>query len=542
MFLVGIPTVPNLAALRTESQILHLPAFGYAFALLTVAAVSWLIGLLGGRSQLANVSILYLLAVLATASAFGRGPAVLASLSAFVTFNWFFVEPVHTLTVADPGEWVSLILFLLTAVVTGQLAAGQRRRAEEAGHREREANALYNVARLMAEPDLAGALKALANQLRRDLRLSAAVIEVSDGPLEARAAAGEATSLRHANPMAAVPTEVFGEAGGAGVGQPSVPSRWVRIIRPQAPGGEPVIANERLLIVPITVLGRRVGSLLLVRPSRATRFGEADDRLLSAVAAQLGSAVERIRLGEEATEAEILRRTDETKSALLHAVSHDLRTPLASIVASAGSLRQQEIAWSDDERRELAEAIEHEAQRLNGIVGNLLDVSRIESGSLKPERSWHDVGALIDDVVGALVLGPHLGDLVLDIDPTLPPVLLDYVQIQQVLFNLIENATKYSAPGTPIAISARSVGDAVEVEVADRGPGIPENALPRLFDPFYRGQGATRAAGTGLGLAVARGFVQANGGRIWCENRPQGGASFKFHLPIAHASLPEVTR
>jgi two-component system sensor histidine kinase KdpD len=282
----------------------------------------------------------------------------------------------------------------------------------------------------------------------------------------------------------------------------------------------------------------RVGELLLVRGSDDPVFSRSDDRLLSAVATQIGVAVERARLQREATEAEILRRTDELKTALLNAVSHDLRTPLSSIIASAGSLRQRDVNWTDEERQEFAEAIEHEAMRLNQIVGNLLDLSRMEGGTLRPEKGWYDLGALVDDVLGRLKPFTSRHRIIVDVPDDLPPVLLDYVEIDQVLSNLIENAMKYTAPGTEIRISAQQTNGLMQVEVTDRGPGIPRSALPYLFEPFYRvSDQGPRPKGTGLGLAVAKGLVEAHGGRILVENRPEGGARFVFTLPMEEPTL-----
>jgi two-component system sensor histidine kinase KdpD len=275
-----------------------------------------------------------------------------------------------------------------------------------------------------------------------------------------------------------------------------------------------------------------LGSLYLVH-SQFVHFSSRDDRLLATVSAQIALAIEQERLRREATETEVLRRTDELKTALLNAVSHDLRTPLAAIVASAGSLRQRDVVWSDEEIREFAEAIEDGALRLNRIVGNLLDLSRIEAGSLRPAKEWYSLSALVDDVLGRLRAATEGRPVVVDVPDDLPPVPLDYVEIDQVLSNLVENAAKYTLPSVEIRIAARRQGEMVEVEVADRGPGIPQDALPRLFEPFFRVDGSQpRPRGTGLGLAVARGLVEAHGGRIWAENRPGGGARFIFTLPL----------
>jgi two-component system sensor histidine kinase KdpD len=188
--------------------------------------------------------------------------------------------------------------------------------------------------------------------------------------------------------------------------------------------------------------------------------------------------------------------------------------------------------WSEAERTGFAQGIEDEALRLNRIVGNLLDLSRIEGGTLRPEKSWYDLGALIDDVVGRLRPISARHSLVVDVEDDLPPIPLDYVEIDQVLSNLIENAAKYSPPGTQIVVRARRAGREVRVEIADEGPGIPPSSVPHLFDPFYRVDEATpRAKGLGLGLAVAKGLVEAHAGRIWVENRPGGGSLFQITLP-----------
>lgn len=511
---------------------------GYLVALASVALVSVVIGVALRGTHFANISMLYLIAVLAIATLFGSGPAIFASLIAFLTFDWFFVEPLHTFTVANTEEWIALLLFLLTAFITGQLAAGQRRRAQEAQQREREAVVLYDIVRLIGDPDLERALGDVAERLRRELRLDAVAIEVSAGADGvARATAGEPGALHVIRSFAKTSSHLLMEGAPPSSEQRGGLGPWVRIVPPHPPGTKDRVGTDRLRLVPVRAQDRRVGDLFLVRPAGSPKFREADDRLLAAVAAQLGLAVERVRLRREATEAEILRRTDQLKTALLNAVSHDLRTPLASIIASAGSLRQLDVAWTEEDRQQFAEAIEEEAQRLNQIVGNLLDLSRIEGGSLRPEKGWYDIGALIDDVLGRLrpLISEHHVEV--SVVEDLPPVLLDYVEVDQVLSNLIENAAKYAPPDTEISISVRRVGKVLQTEVADRGPGIPPSALPHLFEPFYRiPEPGVRVKGTGLGLAVAKGLVEAHDGRIWAENRRGGGTRFVFTLPLTEST------
>jgi two-component system sensor histidine kinase KdpD len=457
---------------------------GYAVSLAAVAAVTVAIGLILGSREVGNLPMLYLLAVLAAAIRFGRGPAIAASFAAFLAYDWFFIPPFHTLTIADPAEWVALLLFLVVAVITAQLAARERARAEEAERRGREANLLRRIGQGLGEADLDldGGMRAAEARLVEELALAEARVALTDPP---EATAGE---------------------------------------------DEP-----RALILPLrSPMGERIGTLTARRAVTAPAFDPFEAHLLVAVAAQLGAAIERLRLRREANEAETLRRTDELKSALLNAVSHDLRTPLASILASAGSLRQRDIDWTPDEQDEFAGAIVSEAQRLNGIVGNLLDLSRIEGGSLRPDKAWHDLGSLIADTTRR-VRGRYPDHFfAVDLQEELP-LLIDWVEIDQVLANLLENAAKYSPKGTKVWIAARRDGPCVRVQVADRGPGVPAAAQTHLFTPFYRvgdpGQQA-RKPGIGLGLAVARGLIEAHGGVIAVRNRDDGGALFSFTLPI----------
>lgn len=510
---------------------------GYAAALVLTAIVTVFIGLIIVRVSIANISMVYLLVVLAAAAQFGMGPAILASVAAFVAFDWFFIEPTHNFVVADPAEWLALLLFLVAAVITGGLAGKLRGRAQVAEQREREAAVLYDVVRLMAEMDVGQALQLVAERLRQELRVEAVgfdLVETGKPPMRIVAGMSDALPEPQTSPQAVA--EVLTRGIPPTPDHPATPGRWVRVIPPHKRLAAHGAGRQHVHAVPLESQNQRVGVLYLAHPTDAPEFSPADDRLLSAVAGQVGLAVERRRLRLEATSAEVLRHTDALKTALLNAVSHDLRTPLASILASAGALLQRDVEWSDDERRDFAVAIEYETRRLNQLVGNLLDLSRIEAGNLLIEKGWYDLSVLVDEVLGRLRPLTRQHTVAVRIPEELPPVQLGYVEIDQVLSNLVENATKYAPAGTEIRISAARDGNNLRVEVSDQGPGIPPVALSRLFEPFYRVKGeGPQPRGSGLGLGVAKGLVEAHGGRIWAENRQAGGASFVFTLPMAEA-------
>lgn len=510
-------------------------AWRYGAALAATVATSMVIGAILGIAPIANLAILYLIPVLVAATRLGRGPAIAASIISFLTYDWFFTEPQHTFTIADPSEWLSLLLFLVTAFITSELAANERRRAEEAERREREAVLLFDALRLMGDANIDAALGAVAERVRSELPVRSVAISLSLGGTSHTAVAGARDAIADV-------TEVLGSGRRPTAGVRGGPTRWIRVV-PPVRGGASYGMREglRRSEIPIPTGDHTAGRITLVRDS-ASPWNATGSRVLALIAAAIGSVVERAELREATTRSEILRRTDELKSALLAAVSHDLRTPLASIIAAAGSLRQPDVQWTDAERRAFVSDIETEARRLGRIVDNLLDLSRIEAGALRPDRGWYDVSSLVDDVVGRLRPITYAHPVDVRIPEGLPPVFLDYVEIDQVLSNLIENAVRHTPAGTAIHISAEAGGQDLVVEVADDGPGIDPRAIDRVFEPFVRAPGGRRPPphGTGLGLAVARGLVEAHGGHIRAENRAAGGAAFRFTLPIVEERAPHA--
>ncbi len=501
-------------------------AAGYGLAVAAVGVATVVVAAVAPLG-LTSQSMIYLGAILLVAVVAGRAPAILASILAFLTFDFLFVEPRFTFTVRDPNEWVALLTFLVVAVVTSQLAAAVRDRADAAERREREARLLHDLADLMAITPLSAALAAACERLTAELSAEGVGIVIDDGARAGRLTAGNPEAIRalRATPAAVevltAGASATAEAGGAAG----------RLIRVSAPHGARAPREAgRLIRVPIRRGSGTLGQLAIL-PRPHDTLTDAETRLLDTAADQIALAVEREHLRQEALEAEVLRRTDELKSALLDAVSHDLRTPLASIIGSAGSLRQADVTWSAAEREDFARTIEQEAERLNRIVGNLLDLSRIQGGTLRPARAWHDPALVLRDAAERLRTGREDARITVDVPDDLAPAYLDAVEIDQVVANLVENALKYAVPDGAVRLSARERDGKLEVIVDDDGPGIPSSSLPRLFEPFYRAPGGDAVRGSGLGLAVARGLVAAHGGRIWAENRPDGGARFAFTIP-----------
>jgi two-component system sensor histidine kinase KdpD len=550
---------------------------GYPGAVATVAVTSLFVALMKSQLDVPNTQLLYLIAVIVAAVAFGSGPAILAALLSVFTFDAFFSEIEPVLFEFASDDWTSLMVFLITALVTGQLAARQRKKTEEAREREREASLLYDVVRLMSEYDLHETLQIIAERLRSELGLSAILAEISEsGEQVVTAELGDRAALDMARSADRTAMGVLAESQAPSPTGRSLPGMWIPVVLqpaqvlsrkliqdwiPSVPIPAPSIRRtvlfkrvpaipvpipafrpflrkpvNRINVVPVRVHDHPAGVLILVLRPDAQGLTSGDARLLAAVARQLGIGIERQRLQKEATEVEILRRADDAKTALINAVSHDLRTPLASIMTSAGSLRSTDVHWTSRERSEFAEAIEEEAKRLNRIVQNLLDLSRIEGGVLRPDKTPSSVRDSVDAVLERLQSAASSHHIIVDMPDQLPLVPMDPVEIDQVLTNLIENALKYTPLGTTITITAKHAGDRISIEVSDTGPGIAPASLPRVFEAFYRDpEQGKKTGGSGLGLAVVKGLIEAHGGTIKAENKLEGGARFTFTLPLAGA-------
>jgi len=436
-----------------------------------VAAVTGAVYAFRSSVPVLSLGVLYLFAVLPIAVFFGRAFAVAVALASMLAFNFFFLPPVHTFTLLDRRDWLALVVYLVVALVVSDLASRARRRAGEAEQRGRE------------EALLAALSVAL---------LQGGRIEDELGRVE------ESTA------------SVLG-----------VPAVRIELGEPSA-GGPSVLA--------LRAAGRTVGAL---RIEDGAPDPVARDRFLPALASLLAVAVERDRLEREAIEAERLRLSDQVKTAILRAVSHDLRSPLTAIRVAAESLSSPSVTLSDDDRKRQLETVRHESARLDRLVANLLDLSRLQTGYSEPRREVVSAEELVAQALAELGWDERIRT---ELPPA--PLLLevDSAQVERALVNLLENALRFSPPESSVLVRVAAEDGEAVLAVLDRGPGIPPGDADRIFEPFQQlasDDGGRRAGrGTGLGLAIVRGFAEANGGRAWAEPGPGGGASFAVAFPL----------
>jgi two-component system sensor histidine kinase KdpD len=505
------------------------------YAQVVAAVTATTIVLLPVRDHLDVLSalLIYLLLCVALALLVGSGPTVVAAVLASLAFNFFFVPPFQTFRVARGDHILALIAFLVIAVVTSQLLARVRTRTEVAVREQRRTMLLYELnSALISDVTLDAILATIVEQVVRIYGAASCLILQSDeaGSLSVSARFPESAPAEIDRQRAAVAAWAMEHGTAAGRGQ-----AVSRVVTPHGarPGaGLMSRAEADVLYLPIRTVGRTIGVLEVTGRPGGGRFRAEDEQLLTSFANQAALAIERARLTRAAAGAQALAESDAFKSTLLAAVSHDLRTPLAVIRASSTALLDTSVSWTDEARSELLHAIDEEAERLNRMVGNLLDLTRLDGSVLHPDREWYDVAELVADVTHrpGLRLAEH--PLTLEIEPNLPLVYFDYVQIAQVLANLLENAVKYTPPGTPIIVMARREVDAVEIAVRDTGPGIAASDIPRLFDAFFRAVADRRTPGAGIGLAICKGFVEAHGGRIEVKSTVGAGTTFRFTLPV----------
>ena len=484
-----------------------------AAAAVAVTALCTALGWYGfGQEQLADVVMTYLLGVVVVSMRYGYVPSLLAAVLGVVAFDFFFIPPYYSFAVSDLRHIVTFAVMFLVAVVISHLTKRIRDQADSARGSERRTASLYSISReLGLAPSRDLLLAAADRHLREVFAVRVAVLlPGSDGMLEG--AFAEPGTLDDADKDKGVAEWVWLHQRPAGVGTDTLPS-------------------ARALFVPLKGARGRVGVLALY-PSPETRLGDADDRqLLDTFAGLIGSAVERTQLAEEARRAHLRAETEQLRNSLLSSVSHDLRTPLAVVTGATSALLDEHGPRDEHARRELLQTAHEEALRLNRLVRNLLDMTRLEAGALKVHEELQPLEEVVGAALGRMEDRLRGREVETRIPADLPLVAFDSALIEQVLINLLENATKYTPAGSPIEVAARAQDGVIEVEVNDRGPGVSPGDAERVFDKFYRAHEG-EGGGVGLGLTICRGIVAAHGGRIWVEARAGGGASFRFTLPL----------
>ena len=471
----------NHAKMQGPSFIAHFRK--YLLPVVVIASTTAVFIVLRDALDTTLVALLYLIPLGMITAFWGLGPGIMSALITFLTFNYFFIVPYYTLTVHQPTDVVVLLVFLIVAVVISQLVARAQAGLAAATAREREATQLYELSTaLVGSPNDHAIAQILAKQ-------------------------------------------VHAVAGGEYVEINITGSQSFSFQLPEI--GPPTRPPE--LVVPIEAARDALGEIRLWRGAPA--ISSSERRLLQTLASQGALALERARLAQAESRAQVLEESDQLKSAILSSVSHELRTPLSTIKAAASSLRSNDVSWDSTARPELIAAIDDEADHLNMLVGNLLDMSRIESGALKPKREWN----ILPKIIGSVFIRmKHLTEehqIEIDAPESLPLVPVDYVQMEQVFTNLLSNSLKYAPTRTIIRICARVENDTLHVQVSNQGPQVPHEHLERIFDKFYRITAADRVTGTGLGLSICKGIIEAHGGRIWAKNVPDGFA-FNFTLPL----------
>ncbi len=464
-----------------------------------------------------NISLVFLPAVLGSATLYGLVPSLYASLLAVAAYNFFFLPPIYSFTVADPANVVALVFFGLVAGLTSHLAAVGRHRLDAARGQGHHLAELYAFSRKLAgNGDLDDLLWAAAHQFAAMLSVRAVILMPEGSTLVVRGSYPPEDRLAAADLAAA--QWVWDHDRPAGRGAETLPgARWLFL----------PARTERGPVAVIGLSGDRPG------PLPGPLFNAEQARLVDALTDQAAIALERVVLAADIDRARILAETEKLRSALLSSLSHDLRTPLASILGAATSLQRYADSYGACERRQLAATIQSEAERLNRFVNNLFDMTRIESGVLRPKREIVDLADVVGTACARLVrvLAEH--SIHTDLPADLPMILGDCLLVEQVVVNLLDNAAKYAPPATIITVRGRRAPDGTALTVADHGPGVPEDRREAIFDKFYRIQAEDRQRpGTGLGLAICRGFVEAMGGTITAANRDDGGgAVFTVTLP-----------
>jgi two-component system sensor histidine kinase KdpD len=476
-----------------------LPAIGKSVSsiLLAIAAVAVISGVLialRGFLSISVIALLYLLVVVLCTTLRGYVAGVTSSVLAFLTFNYFFLPPFYSFTIAHTEDLIALLVFLTVAVVISNLMGRAQTRLEQIQAREREASHLY---------ELSSTFTAIRDEKQIAEVLAQHLLEIFQGQK----------------------VEVLIQPDLSSVESPSEPG--IRVVIPEDPTLEAAFEQSQAL----STSRGQLGTIRLW--TRRPTLSPSENQLLQTIASQAALAVERTLLSKAENRTRVLEESDRLKTAILSSVSHDLRTPLASIQAAASSLYDSSVSLEPEAKVELQSLLLEETEHLNQLVGNLLNMSRIEAGALKLQKQWNSMADIIDTVVGRIQFKKFSQRFQVDVSEDLPLVQLDAVLIEQVFINLISNSLKYTPSDSQITIRAFVADPAwMQITLLNQGPPIPKEHLEHIFEKFYTYPGMRQVSSTGLGLSICKGIVEAHGGRIWAANLSDG-LSISFTLPLS---------
>ncbi|HSW12788.1 MAG TPA: DUF4118 domain-containing protein, partial [Solimonas sp.] len=478
---------------------------------LLVAVATALGWSLHAATQVHNVALIFLAAVMISATRYGMVPSLYAALASSAAYNFFFLEPRYTFTIGDPANVLSLVFFIAVSVLVSQLMANLRQQGLTTREQAYSTAELLNFTRRLAGlRKLEELVTVTAEQTRRILDLQAVVLLPADDGKQLR-------------------------SDGTLDDKDLAAAQWCFEKNQPTGRGANTLPGASRLFVPMHAPAGTVGVIGVQRGDEGFLLDPPERRLLDTIADLAAITVERIRLAKQIDQARMLSETEQLRSALLTSISHDLRTPLASIMGAISSLRSYDNLYNEQQREDLLATAQDETERMHRFVGNLLDMTRLDAGALQAKRDSCELQEIVGSALQRCtrLLEEHQVQTVYS--PDLPLVTLDFVLMEQVLVNLLENAAKYSPEGSRIEVSVQRDRYALSIEVRDEGPGIPEADLHRIFDPFFRIRGGDRQrAGIGLGLAVCRGFITAMGGRIRVRNRKdRSGSVFEIELPAS---------
>ncbi|MFZ3102501.1 MAG: sensor histidine kinase KdpD [Desulfitobacteriaceae bacterium] len=499
----------NRGRRKAEKRVLPYLTSGLMLVLITllIKPVSSFLGVV-------NISLLYLLPVLISAAYWGSRPAIVTALMGVLTYDFFFILPIFSFTVTDLRYLISFMIIMLVGLITGTLSARLKKQVNYSRQRESRVSALYALSRGIAAVDkLEIVLESITSNVANTLEGQVILLLPNEkAELVLQKDSGLNNFLNESE--LAVATWVFERGQKAGKGTET-------------------LGTAAAFYLPLSTEQGTQGVMGIRFNETEARFDPERIRLLEAFAGLAAMAINRSKLAEQARKSLALVESERLRTALFNSLSHDLRTPLSSIIgAVTGLLEDQNVVYSSEVRNELLQTILLGAERMNRFVSNLLDMARLESGMLKLNKEWCD----LQDIIGVAInrLGESLASRPLDIDlqDKLPLVQADCILIEQVFINLLDNALKYSDVDSKIIIAIRQKAKELEITVANRGQGIPETDLSKVFDKFYRLSSPLQVSGTGLGLAICRGLIEAHGGNIWAENNQLGGVTITFTLPI----------